>query len=211
LRRRVWLKSGGYIVIDHTEALVSIDVNTGKYVGKRDFEQTVLKINLEAVGEVVRQIRLRDLGGIIIIDFIDMEVLEHREQVYKQLKNALTEDKARTNVLEISELGLVEMTRKRVRQDLRSLLTVRCPTCAGSGVTKSEVTIAGEIFRAIRAQRAESEGREIVVRAHPDVVSYLEGDGRDPVTKLAASLEIKITVNATGAQSPREEYQLQVR
>ncbi len=211
LRRRVWLKSGGYIVIDHTEALVSIDVNTGKYVGKRDFEQTVLKINLEAVGEVVRQIRLRDLGGIIIIDFIDMEVLEHREQVYKQLKKALTEDKARTNVLEISELGLVEMTRKRVRQDLRSLLTVRCPTCAGSGVTKSEVTIAGEIFRAIRAQRAESEGREIVVRAHPDVVSYLEGDGRDPVTKLAASLDIKITVNATGAQSPREEYQLQVR
>ena len=119
LRRRVWLKSGGYIVIDHTEALVSIDVNTGKYVGKRDFEQTVLKINLEAVGEVVRQIRLRDLGGIIIIDFIDMESAEHREQVYRALKRALADDKARTNVLEISELGLVEMTRKRVRQDLR--------------------------------------------------------------------------------------------
>jgi len=211
LRRRVWLKSGGYIVIDHTEALVSIDVNTGKYVGKRDFEQTVLKINLEAVGEVVRQIRLRDLGGIIIIDFIDMEVPEHREQVYKQLKKALAEDKARTNVLEISELGLVEMTRKRVRQDLRSLLTVRCPTCAASGVTKSEVTIAGEIFRAVRVQRAESEGREIVVRAHPDVVSYLDGDGREALTKLAASLDIKITVNQTGPQSPREEYQLQVR
>ena len=211
LRRRVWLKSGGYIVIDHTEALVSIDVNTGKYVGKRDFEQTVLKINLEAVGEVVRQIRLRDLGGIIIIDFIDMEVAEHREQVYRQLKKALVEDKARTNVLEISELGLVEMTRKRVRQDLRSLLTVRCPTCAGSGVTKSEVTVAGEIFRAIRVQRAEAEGREIVLRAHPDVVGYLEGDARDALTRLAATLDIKITVNATGAQSPREEYQLQVR
>ena len=211
LRRRVWLKSGGYIVIDHTEALVSIDVNTGKYVGKRDFEQTVLKINLEAVGEVVRQIRLRDLGGIIIIDFIDMEVAEHREQVYRQLKKALVEDKARTNVLEISELGLVEMTRKRVRQDLRSLLTVRCPTCAGSGVTKSEVTVAGEIFRAIRVQRTEAEGREIVLRAHPDVVGYLEGDARDALTRLAATLDIKITVNATGAQSPREEYQLQVR
>ena len=211
LRRRVWLKSGGYIVIDHTEALVSIDVNTGKYVGKRDFEQTVLKINLEAVGEVVRQIRLRDLGGIIIIDFIDMEVLEHREQVYKQLKKALAEDKARTNVLEISELGLVEMTRKRVRQDLRSLLTVRCSTCSGSGVTKSEVTVAGEIFRAVRAQRAESEGREIVVRAHPDVVAYLEGDAREALTKLAASLDVKITVNPTGAQSSREEYQLQAR
>src|SRR5881409_3060884 len=131
LRRRVWLKSGGYIVIDHTEALVSIDVNTGKYVGKRDFEQTVLKINLEAVGEVVRQIRLRDLGGIIIIDFIDMEREEHREQVFKALKRALAEDKARTNVLQISELGLVEMTRKRVRQDLRSILSVQCPTCRG--------------------------------------------------------------------------------
>ena len=211
LRRRVWLKSGGYIVIDHSEALVSIDVNTGKYVGKRDFEQTVLKINLEAVGEVVRQIRLRDLGGIIIIDFIDMEVPEHREQVYKQLKKALTEDKARTNVLEISELGLVEMTRKRVRQDLRSLLTVRCPACGGGGVTKSEVAIAGDIFRAIRAKRTESHGHEIVVRAHPEVVSYLEGDGRDPLARLGASLDVTITVNATGAQSPREEFQLQVR
>jgi len=114
-------------------------------------------------------------------------------------------------VLEISELGLVEMTRKRVRQDLRSLLTVRCPTCAGSGVTKSEVTVAGEIFRAIRVQRTEAEGREIVLRAHPDVVGYLEGDARDALTRLAATLDIKITVNATGAQSPREEYQLQVR
>ncbi len=110
LRRRVWLKSGGYIVIDHTEALVAIDVNTGKYVGKRDFEETVLKINLEAVSEVVRQIRLRDLGGIIIIDFIDMERPEHRAEVYGALTRVLADDKARTNVLEISELGLVEMT-----------------------------------------------------------------------------------------------------
>ena len=154
LQRRVWLKSGGYIVIDHTEALVSIDVNTGKYVGKRDFEQTVLKINMEAVGEVVRQIRLRDLGGIIIIDFIDMEVLEHRDQVYKALKRALADDKARTNVLEISELGLVEMTRKRVRQDLRALLTVQCPCCRAAGVVKSEETLAAEVFRAIHAKVA---------------------------------------------------------
>ena len=179
LRRRVWLKSGGYIVIDHTEALVSIDVNTGKYVGKRDFEQTVLKINLEAATEVVRQIRLRDLGGIIIIDFIDMEVLEHREQVYKAVKRALVEDKARTNVLEISELGLVEMTRKRVRQDLRALLTQSCPTCRGGGVVKSNETLATEIYRAIQGKAAAeapaAEGREIVVRAHPDVAGYLEG------------------------------------
>ncbi|MGH7357884.1 MAG: Rne/Rng family ribonuclease, partial [Candidatus Rokuibacteriota bacterium] len=115
IRRRVWLKSGGYLVIDHTEALVSIDVNTGKYVGKRDLEETILKINLEAVGEIVRQIRLRDLGGIIIIDFIDMDHEDHRGQVFRALKRALGDDKSRTNVLEISELGLVEMTRKRVR------------------------------------------------------------------------------------------------
>jgi ribonuclease G len=147
LRRRVWLKSGGYIVIDHTEALVAIDVNTGKYVGKRDFEETVLKINLEAATEVIRQIRLRDLGGIIIIDFIDMERAEHRDQVFKALMNALADDKARTNVLEISELGLVEMTRKRVRQGLQSLLTSACPTCKGSGTVKSDLTLTAEIFR----------------------------------------------------------------
>jgi ribonuclease G len=215
LRRRVWLKSGGYIVIDHTEALVSIDVNTGKYVGKRDFEQTVLKINLESVNEVVRQIRLRDLGGIIIIDFIDMEVADHREQVEKALKRALTVDKARTNVLQISELGLVEMTRKRVRQDLRALLTQHCPTCRGTGVVKSTETLATEIYRALQAKAAAEtppgEGREIVARVHPDLAAYLQGDGRADLERLEAGLEVKITVQATGGQAPREEYELRVR
>ena len=214
LRRRVWLKSGGYIVIDHTEALVSIDVNTGKYVGKRDFEQTVLKINLEAVGEIVRQIRLRDLGGIIIIDFIDMEREEHREQVEKALTKALAEDKARTNVLAISELGLVEMTRKRVRQDLRGLLSVSCPTCKGSGVIKADATLAAEIFRAVQAKVAGADdgaGREVVVRVHPDVARYLEGDGRDGVERLAASLERKVTVQAIPHQPDREGYEVRLR
>jgi ribonuclease G len=215
LRRRVWLKSGGYIVIDHTEALVSIDVNTGKYVGKRDFEQTVLKINLEAVNEVVRQIRLRDLGGIIIIDFIDMEVLEHREQVYKAVKRALAEDKARTNVLQISELGLVEMTRKRVRQDLRALLSQSCPTCRGTGVVKSNETLATEIYRAVQAKAAAEappgEGREIIARVHPDLVAYLETEGRPDLERLEAVLEVKITVQAAPPQSQREDYDLRVR
>jgi ribonuclease G len=211
LRRRVWLKSGGYIVIDHTEALVSIDVNTGKYVGKRDFEQTVLKINLEAVGEIVRQIRLRDLGGIIIIDFIDMEIPEHREQVYRALKRALADDKARTNVLQISELGLVEMTRKRVRQDLRSLLTVACPTCRGSAVIKSDATLVAEIFRAIQKKAAESGGREIVVRVHPEVAGYLDADGRDALGRLSGALDVKITVQTATASAQREEYELLVR
>jgi ribonuclease G len=212
LRRRVWLKSGGYIVIDHTEALVSIDVNTGKYVGKRDFEQTVLKINLEAVGEVVRQIRLRDLGGIIIIDFIDMEAADHREQVYRALKRALADDKARTNVLEISELGLVEMTRKRVRQDLRALLSTVCPTCKGNGVTKADATLAAEIFRAIPAKvrvAEDASGREVVVRVHPDLARYFEGDGRDGLDRLAQALDRKITVQPNHAD--REGYEVRLR
>ena len=215
LRRRVWLKSGGYIVIDHTEALVSIDVNTGKYVGKRDFEQTVLKINLESVTEVVRQIRLRDLGGIIIIDFIDMEVPEHREQVEKALKRALADDKARTNVMPISELGLVEMTRKRVRQDLRALLSVGCPTCRGSGVTKSDETLAAEVLRAVRAKLAgdgEPGGRrEIVARVHPDVAAYLESEVRADLSQLENALDVKITVQPVDKQPHREDFEIRVR
>jgi ribonuclease G len=211
LRRRVWLKSGGYIVIDQTEALVSIDVNTGKYVGKRDFEETVFKINLEAVNEVVRQIRLRDLGGIVIIDFIDMEKVEHRDEVYHALKHALAADKARTNVLEISELGLVEMTRKRVRQDLRSMLTVSCPACKGNGVIRSEATLAAEIYRALQAKAAGQPGREAVVRAHPDVVAYLESEGREPLQRLGAALDLRITTQSVAAHAPREEFEVQVR
>jgi ribonuclease G len=214
LRRRVWLKSGGSIVIDHTEALVSIDVNTGKYVGKRDFEQTVLKINLEAVGEIVRQVRLRDLGGIIIIDFIDMEREEHREQVYKALKRALADDKARTNVLQISELGLVEMTRKRVRQDLRALLSVSCPTCKGSGVVKSDATLAAEIFRAVRAKAAgadDAEGREVHVRVHPELARYFEGDGQEGLERLATTLGRKVTVQGIPHHADREGFEIRLR
>jgi ribonuclease G len=211
LRRRVWLRSGGYIVIDHTEALVSIDVNTGKYVGKRDFEQTVLKINLESVGEIVRQIRLRELGGIIIIDFIDMEREEHREQVSKALKRALAEDKARTNVLQISELGLVEMTRKRVRQDLRSLLTMNCPACSGTGVTKTDATLAAEIFRAVQAKAATDPRRELVIRVHPDLAAHLETEARDPLERLAGTLDRKITVQAVTGHVHRDEFEVLLR
>ncbi len=210
LRRRVWLKSGGYIVIDHTEALVAIDVNTGKYVGKRDFEETVLKINLEAATEVVRQIRLRDLGGIIIIDFIDMERAEHRDQVFKALTGALIDDKARTNVLEISELGLVEMTRKRVRQSLQSLFCAPCPTCKGSGVVKSDATLSAEIFRKIQAQHKEGAGRDVVIRVHPEMAHHLESSQREGLEKLQALLGRKIVIQAM-ASYHREQYELTVR
>jgi ribonuclease G len=211
LRRRVWLKSGGYIVIDHTEALVSIDVNTGKYVGKRDLEQTILKINLEAVGEIVRQIRLRDLGGIIVLDFIDMEREEHRDQVFKALKRALAEDKARTNVLEISELGLVEMTRKRVRQDLRSFFATACPTCKGSGTIKSDVTLAAEIFRKVRALAREGDHPEVVVRAHPELVHHLETEEREGVERLQEVVGRKLVIQTGGPGIGRDEYAISAR
>jgi ribonuclease G len=207
LRRRVWLKSGGYIVIDHTEALVAIDVNTGKYVGKRDLEETILKINLEAVTEVVRQIRLRDLGGIIIIDFIDMERAEHRDQVFKALKRVLADDKARTNVLEISELGLVEMTRKRVRQSLQSLFCAPCPTCKGSGVVKSDATLAAEIFRKVQAGAHEGGPREVVVRAHPEMAHHLETTQRDGLERLQALIGRKVVVQGVPTYH-REQYEL---
>ena len=210
LRRRVWLKSGGYIVIDHTEALVAIDVNTGKYVGKRDFEETVLKINLEAAAEAVRQIRLRDLGGIIILDFIDMERAEHRAQVSRALTNALADDKARTNVLEISELGIVEMTRKRARQDLHSVFYASCPTCKGSGHVKSDATLAAEIFRKIQAQAADASGEEVLVHAHPDVAHRLEGEEREGLERLRALIGRKISVQGMPSYH-REEYDVTFR
>ncbi|HWP76659.1 MAG TPA: ribonuclease E/G, partial [Methylomirabilota bacterium] len=207
LRRRVWLKSGGYIVIDHTEALVAIDVNTGKYVGKRDLEETILKINLEAVTEVVRQIRLRDLGGIIIIDFIDMESFEHRDQVFKALRRVLADDKARTNVLEISELGLVEMTRKRVRQSLQSLFCAPCPTCKGSGVVKSDATLAAEIFRKIQAGAHDGGPREVVVRVHPEMAHHLESTQHDGLERLQALIGRKVVVQGASSYH-REQYEL---
>ena len=210
LRRRVWLKSGGYIVIDHTEALVAIDVNSGKYVGKRDFEETVLKINLEAAVEVIRQIRLRDLGGIIIIDFIDMERAEHRDQVFKALKRSLADDKARTNVLEISELGLVEMTRKRVRQSLHSLFCAPCPACKGSGVVRSDATLAAEIFRRIQAQGQEAGGGDVMVRVHPEMAHYLESGQREGLERLQALIGRSIVIQPV-ASYHREQYELTMK
>jgi ribonuclease G len=207
LRRRVWLKSGGSIVIDHTEALVAIDVNTGKYVGKRDFEETVLKINLEAAAEVIRQIRLRDLGGIIIIDFIDMERAEHRDQVFQALMKALADDKARTNVLEISELGLVEMTRKRVRQGLQSLLTVACPTCKGSGTVKSDLTLTAEIFRKVQAGARERDGLEVVIRVHPEMAHHLETDQREGLERLQGLVARTVVIQGMPSYH-REQYDL---
>ena len=147
LERKVWLRSGGHIVIDQLEALTAVDVNTGKYVGKKSSEETILKTNLEAVKEFVYQLRLRNIGGIIVIDFIDMEKAANRERVYNELKEALKADKARTNILKISELGIVEMTRKRTRESLSQSLCDPCPYCDGNGIVKSKDTVIMEIYR----------------------------------------------------------------
>jgi len=183
LGKKVWLKSGGYLLIDQSEALTAIDVNTGRYVGSKSLEETILKTNLEAVKEVAYQLRIRNVGGIIIIDLIDMESGENREKVYQALQESLGEDRARTNILKISELGLVEMTRKRTHEDLVRYLTETCVICEGRGYHKSRRTICFEIFREIEKE-ALSGTKNIVVFANPDVTFKMLEDEREHVHKL---------------------------
>ena len=179
LKSKVWLKSGGYIVINQTEALVAIDVNTGKYVGKKNLEETVFRTNLEAAKEIVRQIRLRDLGGIIVLDFIDMEEHENRQKLFETLENEIKKDRSKTKILQISEFGLIEMTRKRVRQSLERSLTQACPYCSGSGRIKSNTTIAMEIWRELMKARDFHEGQDVIVRVNPNVYGALSAG--DPI------------------------------
>lgn len=180
---KVWLKSGGYLVIDQGEALTMIDVNTGRFVGKKSQEETVLKTNLEASEEIVWQLRLRNIGGIIILDLIDMDDPSHRKKVSETLESALTRDKARTSILRISELGLVQMTRKRTRENLERLLSSPCPYCDGRGRVKSIPTVATEILRAIQreALRSARSTTRVTVRANRDVISHLYEEEEDAI------------------------------
>ncbi len=171
-QRKVWLKSGGYIIIDQAEALTAIDVNSGRYVGKKNLEETITKINVEAAKEIVYQLRLRNIGGIIIIDFIDMDKPQNRDKVFKALQDALGRDKAKTNVLKISELGLVEMTRKRVRESVTRMMNEPCSYCDGKGHVKSRITVAYEIFREIRREAAHFPEPVLVVNCHPEVGAH---------------------------------------
>lgn len=176
LSNQVFLKSGGSINVDQTEALVSIDVNTGKFVGKKTLEDTILKTNLEAVKEISYQLRLRNCGGIIIIDFIDMEKEEHRQSVYSALLEALKKDRAKTNVLPISGLGLVEMTRKRTRDTLIRTMCEPCPYCEGVGRVKSTETVCFEVIREIHKAMKKATGSKITVFAHPEVCAKLTSE-----------------------------------
>ena len=195
LERRVWLKSGGYIVIDQTEALTTIDVNTGRYVGTSSHEETVVQTNLEAASEIVDQLRIRNLGGIIIIDFIDMADPANRQRVMDALDAALKRDKMRSNILKISELGLVEMTRKRTRASLSQVLTESCPTCNGHGRLKSVTTIAYDVMRRVRhVARLTPEAQRLTVRVHPAVAAFLWEDEAVAMERLEREIGRRVTV-----------------
>ena len=186
LERKVSLKSGGYLVIDQTESMTTIDVNTGGFVGHRNLEDTIFRTNLEAAVAIARQLRLRNLGGIIIIDFIDMRDEMHREQVLGALRQALAGDHAQTLVAPISPLGLVEMTRKRTRESLEHLLCETCPACEGRGSIRSVDTVCQDIFREILRQARQFDSRELLVLAHQDVVERLLGDESPVLAELEA-------------------------
>jgi ribonuclease G len=199
LRSKVWLKSGGYIVINQTEALVAIDVNTGKFVGKRNLEDTVLKTNLEAVSEIVRQLRLRDLGGIIVVDFIDMEERRSKKKLIEAFEKELQKDRARTKVLQISDFGLVEITRQRTKKSLERILCRPCPYCSGAGKIKADATVMFEIQRELQKLARSLDGRRLVIRANPEVAHQLESD-RHLLTAGIASLDrvdLSIRADAT--------------
>jgi ribonuclease G len=194
LERKVWLKSGGYIVIEMTEALTAVDVNTGSYVGKRNLEETILKTNLEAAREIAYQLRLRNIGGIIIIDFIDMEVEENRTKVFETFEAELKKDRAKTNLLQISSLGLIEMTRKRTRENLSRTLSEPCTYCEGKGYIRAKSTVAYEIFRDLRRKRRFMTGDHVIVQAHPDVVRYLYEEERTSLEDLEKVIGRRISL-----------------
>ena len=196
LRPKVWLKSGGHIVVDHTEAMTVIDVNTGRFVGKRDQEETILRNNLEAVKEIAYQIKLRGIGGIIIVDFIDMEREKNRERVYQALVDAMAGDKARTRISRVSDLGLVEISRERVREDLLRTMSEPCHYCEGRGYTKSPTTVAYEVFREIRRIGRLSDEQKIVVCAHPGVAGLLQDEEHQGFEDLEREYGVKIIVKA---------------
>jgi ribonuclease G len=194
LKKKVWLKSGGYIVIEHTEALIAIDVNTGRFVGKHNLEETILKNNLEAVKEIAYQIRLRDIGGIIIIDFIDMEKKSNQEKVFNALKEALMKDRSKTHVLPISEMGLIQMTRKRIRKPLTRILCEPCFYCDGEGYLISRQTICYNIYREILRESRDMMGVKVSLRVNPEIAELLHGEENHLIVSLERIIGKQIVI-----------------
>ena len=210
LRSKVWLKSGGSIVINQTEALVAIDVNTGRYVGKKSagrLEDTILKTNLEAAKEIVRQVRLRDLGGIIVLDFIDMEEKKNRQKVFQAVEQELRKDRAPSKALQVQDFGLVIITRKRVKQSLERALTEPCPYCAGASVIKSSATICYEILTEVKKISAELDGQSLILRVNPDIARALRDEERAVFRDLKQSLGREIAIRPD-AQLHHEQFDL---
>ena len=207
LRSKVWLKSGGYLVINQTEALVAIDVNTGRYVGKRTgrLEDTIVKTNLEAAREIVRQIRLRDLGGIIVLDFIDMEERKNRQRVHQLLEQELRKDRSPSKALQVPEFGLIVVTRKRAKQSLERQLTEPCPYCSGSAVIKATPTICFEILSEMRKLGGELNGHRVQLRVNPDVARALEKEERGVLRDVERILGRRVTIKAD-AQLHHEQF-----
>ena len=176
LEKKVWLRSGGYIIIETTEALTVVDVNTGRYVGRKDLEETIFKTNMEAAKEIAYQLRLRNIGGIIIIDFIDMEDESHREEVFYAMQEAVKKDKSRANILKVSEFGLVQMTRKRDRENLSQMMCEPCIYCGGEGLLKSRRSVCYEIFRKISHESHKMAGDTVTLKVHPSVADMMLKD-----------------------------------
>jgi ribonuclease G len=196
LQDKVWLKSGGYIVINRTEALVAIDVNTGKFVGKRSLEDTIAKTNLESVKEIVRQIRLRDLGGIIVIDFIDMEDAENQQKLLEALETELKKDRSPSRIMAGPSSTLVILTRKRTRQSLEKVLCQPCPYCDGHGLIKSVATICYEILNEIKKQSSHLESHDLILRVHPDVAAALKDGEKEVYREMQLFVGKSITIKA---------------
>ncbi len=193
-QRNVILKSGGHIVIEQTEGLVAIDVNTGKFTGHINLEETVYKTNMEACWEVARQLRLRDVGGIIIIDFIDMEKAEHRRNLFRSFKDAVRRDRAKTNILQMSELGLVEMTRQRIRPSLESAVSHSCPYCEGKGIVKSATTMAIQTIKELRKTIGQSHSRIVNAYVHSEVAKRLLDQERKSIQHLERTARSRIFI-----------------
>ncbi|MBX3175842.1 MAG: Rne/Rng family ribonuclease [Candidatus Hydrogenedentes bacterium] len=196
LRRQVYLPSGGHICIDQTEALIAIDVNTGKFTGKKQLEDTVFQTNIEAASEIARQMRLRDMGGIIVIDFIDMDQMRNRKKLLKALYDALKADRAKTTVSEINELGMIEMTRKRVKHNLVKALSQPCPYCEGSGQVRSVTTMTFDTLRKLQSLFVTSKEKHIVLQVHPDVARRLRQENKGMLDEIAERFGREISVES---------------
>jgi ribonuclease G len=205
LRPKVWLKSGGYIVVNQTEALVAIDVNTGKFVGKSNrLEDTIVKTNTEAIKEIVRQIRLRDLGGIIVVDFIDMDERKNRQKVMQALEEEMQKDRAPNKILQFNDFGLVAITRKRVKQSLERTLCMPCPYCEGAGYVKSVETVINEILQEAHKIVGALEGPNVVLRVHPEVAKELKSTENSYLEELEEVLRRPVLVSGDAQLHPEK-------